>query len=54
MAERRILEMICQTEQWQMEHSRKGRTIDAAACAIRLRALKDALAALSEHREETE
>lgn len=40
-----IREMIAETKRWLAEHKAAGRRIEAAACAIRLRALEDALTA---------
>ncbi len=39
-----IRALIAQTEAWRVTHIAAGHGIDAAACAIRIRALKDALA----------
>lgn len=41
-----IKRMIAQTQQWRLEHRGAKRKIEAAACAIRERALRDALAVL--------
>ena len=40
--------LIAETIAWRDEHKRAGRGIEAAACAIRLKALRDALAAISQ------
>ena len=40
----RIHALFRQTETWRAAHARAGRMIEAAACAIRIRALRDALA----------
>lgn len=34
--------LIAETERWLADHKRAGRGIEAAACAIRIKALKDA------------
>lgn len=39
----RIRALIKQAEFWREMHARAGHSIDAAACAIRIRALQDAL-----------
>ena len=39
-----IRALIAETDQWRVEHASHRRFIEAAACAIRLRALRDALA----------
>ncbi|UGB26402.1 hypothetical protein LPC10_01940 [Methylorubrum sp. B1-46] len=39
----RIRALITQAEHWRDQHARAGNSIDAAACAIRIRALQDAL-----------
>jgi len=44
----RILAMISETEEWRKLHKAKGAHIEAAACAIRLKALRDAVSALKE------
>lgn len=41
-----ILKLISEAESWRVFHRSKGAHIEAAACAIRIKALKDALAAL--------
>lgn len=41
-----ILLLISEADRWRIEHKRAGRQIEAAACAIRIKALKDALEAL--------
>lgn len=41
-----ILKLISETESWRVFHRSKGAHIEASACAIRIKALKDALAAL--------
>jgi len=41
-----ILTLISITEQWLTYHKRNGRHIEAAACAIRIKALRDAVKAL--------
>lgn len=41
-----ILKLISETEKWRKEHKAFGRHIEAAACAIRLKALRDAVEAL--------
>lgn len=38
-----IEKMIVETQQWQKAHRSNGRQIEAAACAIRVRALQDAM-----------
>jgi hypothetical protein len=40
--------MIEETEGWRAAHKAARRHIEAAACAIRLKALRDALAAIEE------
>ncbi|WP_156383805.1 hypothetical protein [Methylobacterium sp. Leaf456] len=39
-----IRKLIEQAEGWRIQHVAAGRGIDALACAIRIKALKDALA----------
>lgn len=41
-----IEKLIAETEVWRRDHKRAKRHIEAAACSIRLKALRDALAAL--------
>ena len=41
-----ILRMIEETDRWRLQHKAAHHHIEAAACAIRIRALRDALAAL--------
>lgn len=43
-----ILALIQETESWRSEHKRHRRWIEAAACAIRIKALQDAIAALDQ------
>ena len=43
-----IAAMIAETERWRLEHKAAGRVIDAAACAIRLAALRQALKAVED------
>lgn len=43
-----IVALIRETESWRSEHKRHRRWIEAAACAIRIKALQDAIAALTE------
>ncbi len=45
-----IMRLISETERWHQLHKAMGRHIEAAACAIRLKALRDALEALKETR----
>jgi len=40
-----VAEIAAETERWRLDHKAAGRTIDAAACAIRLAALRQALRA---------
>ncbi|MGZ2484358.1 hypothetical protein ACVITL_002881 [Rhizobium pisi] len=40
-----ILKLIAETESWRIFHKSRGSHIEAAACAIRIKALRDALAA---------
>ena len=42
----RLLSLIRQAQNWRRDHIRAGRGIEAAACAIRIRALEDALAVI--------
>ncbi|WP_267550286.1 hypothetical protein [Rhizobium rhizogenes] len=42
----KILALISETESWRTYHKRRNQHIEAAACAIRLKALHDALACL--------
>jgi glycerol dehydrogenase-like iron-containing ADH family enzyme len=41
-----IIALIHETRQWRKEHKLAGRQIEAAACAIREKALSDALKAI--------
>lgn len=41
-----LLRLISEAEQWRRQHKAALRHIDAAACSIRIRALKDALDAV--------
>lgn len=41
-----ILKLISETESWRTFHKSRGSHIEAAACAIRIKALRDALAAV--------
>lgn len=41
-----IVALIEQTRAWRKQHSMNGRRIEAAACAIREKALTDALKAI--------
>lgn len=43
-----ILKLISEAESWRMFHKSRSNHIEAAACAIRLKALRDALAVLEE------
>jgi hypothetical protein len=43
--------MIAQTERWRLVHKAAQRHIEAAACAIRIKALRDALEALQEDQD---
>jgi hypothetical protein len=45
-----IVAMIEETESWRAAHRAARRHIEAAACAIRLKALRDVLAAIEEDR----
>ncbi|NTG86144.1 hypothetical protein G6L15_08295 [Agrobacterium rhizogenes] len=42
-----ILKLISETEAWRTFHKKRGYHIKAAACAIRLKALRDALGCFS-------
>lgn len=44
-----IQKLIIETEQWRIYHKQNRNHIDAAACAIRLAALKDALVIIEKH-----
>lgn len=41
-----ILRLISEAEQWRLQHKAALRHIEAAACSIRIKALKDALDAV--------
>lgn len=41
-----IKKLISETEGWRKLHKARGAHIEAAACAIRIKALQDALSAL--------
>ncbi len=41
-----ILKLISETEAWRIFHKKRGYHIEAAACSIRLKALRDALSCL--------
>lgn len=43
-----IKALIAEAERWQKEHSTAGRRIEAAACAIRTKALREALEIVEE------
>lgn len=43
----RIAQLIVETDSWRIAHKLAGRHVEAAACAIRVRALRDALAAVA-------
>jgi hypothetical protein len=38
----KIGELIKQTEEWRLDHLQNGRMIEAAACSVRLKALREA------------
>lgn len=44
----KIASLISEAEAWRKLHRARGAHIEAAACAIRIKALQDALAALQE------
>ncbi|MBM7045424.1 hypothetical protein [Rhizobium lusitanum] len=41
-----ILRLISETESWRKFHKNRSQHIEAAACAIRIKALRDALSCL--------
>jgi hypothetical protein len=47
-ATERIETLIAEAEQWRKFHKARGATIEALGAAIRIRALKDAIAAVKE------
>lgn len=44
----RIKSLIADARRWQKEHAAAGRRIEAAACAIRTKALREALEIVEE------
>lgn len=48
-----IVKLIAETEQWRNFHRQNRNPIDAAACAIRLTALKEALEIIKKYTPNT-